>query len=136
MQYEHTTHTIHDFYKRGYLIYESASHGFCVAMLFVYPSLRFKGVASGLLQQLCDLADARGLPIMLTARPIESNATALPYGLLREFYERRGFVDQGDYTEHFVRQPDETKKIEIDPREKKDSKRVRLDLFKYDLTGR
>lgn len=99
------TITYEDDTKVGAITFVEEDHGICVVMLSVKRGHRMRGIAGQLLARVCAYADAKQLPISLSVVTLDHGSDTLPFGLLREWYMRRGFFDQEVYSEHLYRPP-------------------------------
>lgn len=92
----------------GNLTFVEEGYGICVVMLSVKRGYRMRGIAGQLLARLCAYADAQRLTIHLSVAALDHGSDCLPFGLLREWYMKRGFLDQhgpDGYSEHLYRLP-------------------------------
>lgn len=89
-------HTLEDPDGLAWLIYlYEEDNLYAVSLLRTHKDHRMEGRAGKLLARLCTMADEQGLPIYLSATPMDHGPTTLPTKPLIEFYNRRGFVPRG-----------------------------------------
>lgn len=100
------THTIEDIEGVGSLTYIEGDDGaLYISMFVVKRGHRMKGHGGRLLSKICQLADKRGCRLYLSVSPMDHGPDTLPYGLLADYYMRRGFAWSKGYGSRMVREP-------------------------------
>lgn len=113
----------------GSITFVEEAHGICVVMLSVKRGHRMRGIAGQLLARLCAYADAQRLTIHLSVVALDHGPDCLPFGLLREWYMKRGFRDQhgpDGYSEHLYRLP--IRKMVVNKQEGKEDRNDRVSV--------
>ena len=91
-----TRHVLADGERVGLVVVRPQGDGLLLDHLYLAPSAQGRGIGAAVMAAVLTDADARGLPVRLTALR-ESPA--------KRFYERHGFVlrEQSDWDDHYER---------------------------------